>query len=1076
MVNYNPVVQSIAGMGKVEQPEYVDTRITMDLSSLGKLAEQTTGGLMEGARFEREMLSAMDRANRNRKADQYAALKEQRAAEKHQWAAEKHQFAINAEERAQTKFEQEQVEKEADRNYARDLNTLRSMRDVNDMSTREFDARERQLADAAISSGANPITVGKIRNTTVGNVTGKIYEWEFEKEKEDDKNAVKWVDENYPESVSSLMTTNEKINVVNQTRAVSGEIENAVKYLQDTSASGIDSSIAVDNYIKASGNSAAASSTMAFAQLIRQANGTSFSEKDKYLFRETLANHIQNASQGYLSFEQAMAIAKKNTAVLDLPPKTFENLMQASGEDYFWKIVGNNELLQAVYATEGKKAVSQIIGRNPSTEVSVWGTITNLSNNTSNGMITLPNGETVQTSMAQVNWWNSMTPDKQRLYAPLIQPAIANTDNSVDTRIGAGNIILDTAKKSLNNFLSLYSQDTEDVNKAIETKDVSNLLGNLGKSIETIDTIEPALRNADIKTRREFSNSVNDLTYKSLALITESLKEYGFGTFIVYDPATNQILPTREFVENPGVIDKILQSTSQPWRMNLINNANELLKRVNRFSVDEKETKAFVENSMSDFGIETYDKNKHSVESPNAITKTVEAFINPAINTVDLTRVLTTAGLEYARTGEISAGTKAMIYADVKKLGWDAKNLGDFLYEQSVDLGEGLTQVGLGVKDLAVALSETEVFQNLSKDVKGGWESAKGYVLNRFNGSTEKSVENIEAAEDDYVEPTDEQTEQRVEQLGEIDEQSDSMFDENGNFKENVTDPEKVNQQLKAYHEAQQQAIKEAEMADEELMQNLESMNTTENNVSSENNKKDSDTESFKDPELQTLENIKTAGEVAGGGVAAAGAGYGAYKGGKSLYDRFADSVRTFYYTKINPNPAKIAERSGYSAEDFTEAYRNQQRAKAFARGAKSVAKGGLRGAASAIATDFALSAESNLDSLVRGASQERTKEFAAASLKDQKETIKLYNQFKKAAKTKEEKEAIAFYGYPDIYRIFIQKYDKDTIKELKKFKNIDLSPTPRTLEALVENYKKDKGKITDWLNNTSLAIERTWW
>lgn len=812
MVNYNPVVQSIAGMGKVEQPEYVDTRITMDLSSLGKLAEQTTGGLMEGARFEREMLSAMDRANRNRKADQYAALKEQRAAEKHQWAAEKHQFAINAEERAQTKFEQEQVEKEAGRNYAHDLNTLRDMRDTSGMSTRQFDAFDRKLQDDYISSGANPITIGKIRNTIVGNVTGKIYDWEFEKEKKDDENAIKWFDANHPESVSSLTPNNQKINAWNQTAAVSSELQNAEEYLQRTSASGIDPKIAVDNYIKASGNSAAASATMAFAQLIRQANGTSFSEKDKYLFRETLANHIQNASQGYLSYEQAMAIAKKNTAVLDLPAKTFENLMQISGEENFWKVVSSSPALQAVYATGGKKAASEIIAKNPGTEVEVMGSITNLSNNTSNGMITLPNGETVQASMAQVNWWNSMTPDKQRMYAPLIQPIIANTDNAVDTRVGASNIIFDTASKAFDNILALYSKDTADVNKAIETKDISNLLGNLGKSIETIDTMEPAMRSADIKTRREFSNSVNNLTYKSLALITESLKEYGFGTFVVYDPTTNQILPTREFVENPGVIDRILQSTSQPWRMNLINNANELLKRVNRFSVDEKETKAFVENTISDFGIETYDKNKHNVESPNAVTKTVEAYINPAIDTIDLTRVLTTAGREYVKTGEISAGTKAMLYANVKRLGWDAKKLGDFLYEQSVDLGEGLTQVGLGVKDLVTALSETEVFQNLSKDIKGGWESAKGYVLNLFNDNTEEGVENTEAAEDSFVEPTPEQTEQRVEQLAEIDEQP---YDENDVFKESVSNPEEVNQQLKNIVEAQQQAEKES---DEELI------------------------------------------------------------------------------------------------------------------------------------------------------------------------------------------------------------------------------------------------------------------
>lgn len=831
MVNYNPVVQSIAGMGKVEQPEYVNTRITMDLSSLGKLAEQTTGGLMEGARFEREMLSAMDRANRNRKADQYAALKEQRAAEKHQWAAEKHQFAINAEERAQSKFEQEQVEKEASRNYAHDLNTLRSMRDVNDMSTREFDVLERRLADSYIVNGANPLTLGKIRNTAVGNITNQIYEWEFEKEKQDDKNAVKWFDANYPESVSSLTPTNQKINAWNQTRAVSSELQNAEEYLQRTSENGIEPTIAVDNYIKASGNSAAASATMAFAQLIRQANGTSFSEKDKYLFRETVANHIQNASQGYLSYEQAMAIAKKNTAVLDLPAKTFENLMQISGEENFWKVVSNSPALQAVYATGGKKAASEIIAKNPGTEVEVMGSITNLSNNTSNGMITLPNGETVQASMAQVNWWNSMTPDKQKMYAPLIQPIIANTDNAVDTRVGASNIIFDTASKAFDNILALYGKDTQDVNKAIETKDVSNLLGNLGKSIETIDTMEPAMRSADIKTRREFSSSVNNLTYKSLALITESLKEYGFGTFVVYDPATNQILPTREFVENPGVIDRILQSTSQPWRMNLINNANELLKRVNRFSIDEKETKAFVENTMSDFGIETYDKNKHSVESPNAVTKTVEAYINPAIDTVDLTRVLTTAGREYVKTGEISAGTKAMLYTDVKKLGWDAKKLGDFLYEQSVDLGEGLTQVGLGVKDLVAALSETDVLENLSKDIKGGWGSTKEYILNLFNSDTEEGVENIEAVEDDYVAPTPEQTEQRVEQLGEIDEQSDSMFDENGAFKENISTPEDVEQQLESIYGAQQQAKKESgeeligdapkefEINDEQLMQ-----------------------------------------------------------------------------------------------------------------------------------------------------------------------------------------------------------------------------------------------------------------
>ena len=1074
MVNYNPVVQSIAGMGKVEQPEYVDTRITMDLSSLGKLAEQTTGGLMEGARFEREMLSAMDRANRNRKADQYAALKEQRAAEKHQWAAEKHQFAINAEERAQTKFDQEQAQKGLLLNFSKDATDLLRSQEYNDAGLIERNTQLTKLMDRYTVAGIDPNQMVKFSNNLFGNISADLNQILVEKEKSYAKadqttmdNYVKDIYKDNPDGYRTL-TMQEKENIFKRDRTISENIEIGKRAYDWAIQNNIDPTLAKDTLIKAGTNGVQMAAYMAIGGAISQ-NNRPMTEAEKELVRSEYTNNLVSLFNGDLSEEEARSIINRSTRILDLPLELQKRLVKANGKEVTNKIIMSSPAMEAVYYMGGEQAVLEQVAASQVGTLSVINSLGNTLSNVKEGIVTMPDGNAVKVNGAVMGYYNSLSDEQKKQVAPMIYNMGLNQSNPPEARVGITDFVLE----KVGDVVDVFSRNMEDVNKAIKEDDVSNLQGNLDVALGYIDRNEEAWKNSDIETKRDMSEQVNSLTYKTLAMVTQSLKEYGFGTFVVYDPSTNQVLPTRELAgDNLNVLERVAQTTNQAWRMGLISDVNELLKRVNRYSIDEKETKAFISNTMKDMGIETYDEKKHTVESPNEITRIWNSWGKTGKDIISLQRSLLTAAKEKIENGKVSEGTMLQLYADLRKQGKNIKDLGDELWTQSVELGEGLTELGITLKEVMESIAETDTFKRSAAYAKEKYTSYKESFLNLFNDSTEEGVENVEAAKDSFVEPTPEQTEQRVEQLEEIDEQSDLMFDENGKFKQN---PEEVNQQLRSIHEAQQRAIEEAEMADKELMQNLESADTTENNVSSVNNKKDSGTESFKDPELQTLENIKTAGEVAGGGVAAAGAGYGAYKGGKSLYNRFADSVRTFYYTKINPKPAKIAERPGYSVETFTEAYRKQQRRKALARGVKKVAKGGLKGAVGAIATDFALTAESNLDSLVRGASQERTKEFAAASLKDQQETVKLYNQFKKAARTKEEKEALAFYGYPDIYRIFIKKLDKDTIKTMKKL-GLDTSPTPRTLEVLVENYNKDKGKISNWANNTSLSIERPWW
>ena len=821
MVNYNPVVQSIAGMGKVEQPEYVDTRITMDLSSLGKLAEQTTGGLMEGARFEREMLSAMDRANRNRKADQYAALKEQRAAEKHQWAAEKHQFAINAEERAQTKFDQEQAQKGLLLNFAKDATNLLRSQEYNDAGLIERGTQLTKLQDKYTAFGIDPNQMVKFSNNLFGNISADLNQILVEKEKSYAK-ADQTTMDNYVKDVVykdnpdeyKTLTMQEKENIFKRDRTISENIEIGKRAYDWAVQNNIDPSLAKDTLIKAGSDGVKMAAYMAMGGAISQ-NNRPMTEAEKELIRSTYTNNLVSLFNGDLSEEEARAIINRSTKILDLPLDLQKRLAKANGKEVTNKLIMSDPAMQAIYYMGGERAVLEQVAASQVGTLSVINSLGNTLSNVKEGIVTMPDGNSVKVNGAVMGYYNSLSDEQKKQVAPMIYNMGLNQSNPPEARVGITDFVLE----KVGDVVDVFSRNMEDVNKAIKEDDVSNLQGNLDAALGYIDRNEEAWKNSDIETKRDMSEQVNSLTYKTLAMVTQSLKEYGFGTFVVYDPSTNQVLPTRELAgDNLNVLERVAQTTNQAWRMGLINDVNELLKRVNRYSVDEKETKAFISNTMKDMGIETYDEKKHTVESPNEITRLWNSWGKTGKDVISLQRSLLTAAKEKIENGKVSEGTMLQLYADLRKQGKNIKDLGDELWTQSIELGKGLTDLGITLKEVMEGIAETDTFKRSAAYAKEKYASYKESFLNLFNDNTEEGVENIEAVEDDYVKPTAEQTEQRVEQLAEYDEQSESMYDENGMFKENVTDPEMVNQQLKAYHEAQQQAEQEAEMADEELI------------------------------------------------------------------------------------------------------------------------------------------------------------------------------------------------------------------------------------------------------------------
>ena len=411
MVNYNPVVQSIAGMGKVEQPEYVDTRITMDLSSLGKLAEQTTGGLMEGARFEREMLSAMDRANRNRKADQYAALKEQRAAEKHQWAAEKHQFAINAEERAQTKFDQEQAQKGLLLNFAKDATNLLRSQEYNDAGLIERNTQLTKLQDKYTAFGIDPNQMMKFSNNLFGNISADLNQILVEKEKSYAKADQKIIDEyvkdiykDNPDGYRTL-TMQERENIFKRGRTISENIEIGKRAYDWAVQNNIDPSLAKDTLIKAGSDGVKLAAYMAIGGAISQNNGP-MTEVDKELVRSTYTNNLVSLFNGDLSEEEARAIINRSTRILDLPLDLQKRLVKANGREVTNKIIMSSPAMQAIYYMGGEQAVLEQVAASQVGTLSVINSLGNTLSNVKEGIVTMPEGNADKVNGAVMGYYN----------------------------------------------------------------------------------------------------------------------------------------------------------------------------------------------------------------------------------------------------------------------------------------------------------------------------------------------------------------------------------------------------------------------------------------------------------------------------------------------------------------------------------------------------------------------------------------------------------------------------------------------------------------------------------------------
>lgn len=102
MPTFNPVVQGI--QGKVTEPEYVDTRLNLDLSGLKNLGNALTSYKIDEAEYEAKIAKATKDSKRDALDLQLKLNREQRAQESHEWAREKFNFAVNAEARNQAKF------------------------------------------------------------------------------------------------------------------------------------------------------------------------------------------------------------------------------------------------------------------------------------------------------------------------------------------------------------------------------------------------------------------------------------------------------------------------------------------------------------------------------------------------------------------------------------------------------------------------------------------------------------------------------------------------------------------------------------------------------------------------------------------------------------------------------------------------------------------------------------------------------------------------------------------------------------------------------------------------------------